>query len=172
MNAARIPFAGDEPTLLRAFLGHFRETLQRQCTGLDAAQVARRLEPSALTLGGLLSHLAFVEDHWFAVVLTGEEPAPEWRDVDWRADPDFEFHRARGRTPEELLAGHREACERSEALLDAALTRGGLDQLCARRRHGREVSLRWVLVHMVEEYARHCGHADLLRESIDGAVDL
>lgn len=168
-----IPFTGDETTLLRAFLDHHRETLQRQCSDLDVDGLGRRQPPSTLTLGGLLAHLCFVEDYWFSVVLHGNAPDPEWSDVDWRATPDHDFDGWPRWTPTELLARHRDFTRRSDALLEAALASGdGLDQLCATQRHGSDVSLRWVLIHMIEEYARHCGHADLLREAVDGVRDL
>lgn len=172
MKASGIPFAGDETAMLRGFLDHFRDTLQRQAAGLDATQLGQPLPPSTLSLGRLLAHLCFVEDHWFSVVLAGNDPDPEWRDVDWRASPDVDFDAWDRWSPDDLRARHRDFCARSEAALDAALATGGLDQLCARQRHGHDVSLRWVLVHMIEEYARHCGHADLIREALDGAVDL
>lgn len=167
-----LPFTGDETTLLRGFLQYFRDTLQRQASGLDAEQLGQPHPPSTLTLGGLVAHLCFVEDHWFSFIVAGHERDLEWRDVDWKVEPDHDFEQWHRWSPDELLARHRDFCDRSDALLDAALGEGGLDQLCARKRHGHDVDLRWVLIHMVEEYARHCGHADLIREAVDGAVAL
>jgi hypothetical protein len=90
--------------------------------------------------------------------------------VDWKADPDWDWHSAAGDTPEQLRALWRDAADRSRALVAKALADGGdLGRPCTRTwPDGRSPSLRWVLVHMIEEYARHNGHADLLRESIDG----
>ena len=124
-----------------------------------------------MTLGGLLKHLALVEDSWFTRWLH-DRPMPEpWAGVDWRSDPDWEFYSAADDSPEELLELWERSCRRSDAAIDEALADGGLDQLASRRgEDGHAPSLRWILVHMVEEYARHNGHADLLREAVDGQV--
>lgn len=169
-----IPPSGDEITLLRAFLDEQRATVRRQCADLDAVHLATALPPSSITLGGLLSHLAFVEDHWFSHVLLGRPYAPMWAEIDWRADPDRDWELAAGRGPAELLALHDGAIAASEAILDDVLaaTGGDLDRPAERSRHGRTVSLRWILLHLIEEYARHAGHADLVRESIDGRTAL
>ncbi|WP_141014273.1 DinB family protein [Nocardioides sambongensis] len=164
------PRAADETTMLRAFLDYHRATLLRQAEGLDAEQLGRSLPPSTMTLGGMLKHLAFVEDWWFNVTLLGDEPAPPWDTVDWEADGDWDWHSAAHDTPDglrTLLAG---AIARSEEILG---DRPDLERVAVRHRPGRSpVTLRWILVHMIEEYARHCGHADLIRESVDGATDL
>ena len=166
------PMVADEETMLLSFLDHFRDTVRRQTGGLDAAELATRLEPSTLTLGGLLKHLAFVEGFWFRYVLLGEDQAEPWASVDWRADPDWDHHSAADDSPEELRALLDAAVAAADAAVRAVLADGGVDALAVRERYGARPSLRWILVHMVEEYARHCGHADLIRESIDGAVDL
>lgn len=167
-----IPPAADEATTLTAFLDHVRATLLRQCEDLDADQLAQRLDPSPMCLGGMLKHLVFVEQWWFRVVFAGLEPDGVWADVDWEADEDWDWHSWRDQSPAELAAMLRAEAERSRATVAAALADGGLDTLAVREgRHGR-VSLRWILVHMVEEYARHCGHADLIRESVDGRTGL
>ncbi len=167
------PTTADEVTTLRAFLDHFRETLRRQCAGVGADGLAWRLAPATMTLGGMLKHLTFVEQWWFSIVLHGHEPAGIWADVDWEADEDWDWHSAAHDSPDQLRTWLDEAIATSDRLVDEALARGeGLDVLAARDRRGGPVSLRWILVHMVEEYARHCGHADLIRESIDGATDL
>ncbi|TYL49985.1 DinB family protein [Nocardioides sp. BGMRC 2183] len=164
------PFAADETTMLRSFLDYFRATVLRQADGLDADQLARPLAPSTMTLGGMLKHLAFVEDWWFNVTLLGDDPAPPWDTVDWEADGDWDWHSAADDTPEQLRGLLREAIGRSEQILGTA---PDLDRAAVRHRPGRSpVTVRWILVHMIEEYARHCGHADLIRESIDGATDL
>lgn len=161
-----------EVETLRAFLTQQRGTLRRQCEGLNAEQLNQPLPPSPITLGGLLKHLSFVEHWWFSQVLHGRDPVGLWADVDWDADPDWEWHTAAQDTPEELFALVDAEVARAEAALEEALAVGGLEQLAKRGRHGRNASLRWILVHMIEEYARHCGHADLVRESVDGATGL
>jgi uncharacterized damage-inducible protein DinB len=122
-----------------------------------------------MTLGGLLKHLAYVEDDWFSRALHGRDKAPPWDTVDWRADSDWDWHSAAEDTPEQLLTLWQDAVDRSRTLVAQALTNGGLDQPARRTwPDGRAPSLRWILCHMIEEYARHNGHADLLRESVDG----
>ena len=166
------PLVADEPTMLLAFLSYFRATLRRQTEGLDVAQLHTRLEPSTLTLGALLKHLALVESYWAIEVFAGEEPGEPWASADWDADPDWEMTTAAHDPPEELRRLFDTEVATADAIYRRAIRDGGLDSLAARERHGEHPSLRWILVHLVEEYARHCGHADLIRESIDGAVDL
>lgn len=160
--------AGERETLL-AFLDFHRAVIRRKAEGLDAAALARTAGSSTMTLGGMLSHLAFVEDFWFRYHLLGEEPSEPWRSADWAADGDWDWHRAAGMEPVELLAEFDEAVARSRAAMEG---REDLDAAAGRPpREGAElVTVRWVLVHMLEELARHAGHADLIRESIDGAV--
>lgn len=166
------PAAADEPTTLVAFLDFYRDTLRRQTEDLTAEQLRVTLGPSSLTLGGLLKHLAFVEDHWLRHVLTGEARGEPWASVDWRRVPDWDLDSAAEDSPAELRALYDQQVAAADALLRTALTAGGLDTLAVLERHGKRASLRWIVVHLIEEYARHCGHADLIRESIDGAVDL
>jgi hypothetical protein len=161
---------GESATLLGA-LERQRFYLGWKCGGLDAAGLRTTLPPSTITLGGLLKHLALVEDHYFSVRLLGRKPAAPWDTVDWDADPDWEWHTAADDAPEQLYALWRETVSRSRAAVAEALTRGGLDQPI---RHtwpdGRTPSLRRLLIDLIEEYARHVGHADLIRESVDGLV--
>jgi uncharacterized damage-inducible protein DinB len=125
--------------------------------------------PSSMTLGGMLKHLAYVEDSWLSVRLHGQDRQPPWDTVDWRADPDWDWHSAAHDTPEQLRELWQDAVDRSRVLVAEALADGGLDRLARRPwSDGRSPSLRWILLHLVEEYARHNGHADLLRESVDG----
>ena len=122
-----------------------------------------------MTLGGLLKHMALVESHWFSRWLHGQDRQPPWDTVDWATDPDWEWHSAADDTPEQLLTLWQETVAGSRRLVAEALAAGGLDRLARRTwPDGRAPSLRWILVHMIEEYARHNGHADLLRESVDG----
>jgi uncharacterized damage-inducible protein DinB len=163
------PLAADEITTLLGFLEFQRATLAWKCGGLDAAGLAATAASSSMTLGGMLKHLAYVEDQWFSRWLHGRDPAPPWDAVDWKADPDWDWHSAAEDTPEQLMALWRDTVARSRSLVTEALADGGLDQPSRRTwPDGRAPSLRWILVHMIEEYARHNGHADLLRESVDG----
>lgn len=166
-------YAGDEVSMLRQFLDYYRVTIRRQASGLSDAQLNQSLAPSDLTLGGMLRHLTFVEYWWFRYVLASKALQGIWADVDWDVDPDWDWHSAAGVAHADLDAALVDAIAESERHLDEALSRGGLDQPALRTRgEGETATLRWILVHMVEEYARHAGHADLIRESIDGATDL
>ncbi|HET6663845.1 MAG TPA: DinB family protein [Acidimicrobiales bacterium] len=159
---------GDELTLLSQFLDYHRATLVWKVSGLGRQQLGTRLEPSALTLAGLVKHMALVEDSWFGQVLLGRDEGEPWASVDWDDDPDWEFRTAVDDDPDALLALYTDACERSRA---AVAEVGDLDRLAAKRsRSGEQFNLRWIMLHMIEETARHNGHADLLRESIDGAT--
>jgi uncharacterized damage-inducible protein DinB len=166
-------FVNDEVTMLREFLDHYRATIRLQASGLTGEQLAQTHGPSDLTLGGMLKHLAGVEDYWFTYCLAGHDVIEPWKSVDWEADQDWDWHSAADDTHAELDALLVAAIARSEERLEAALERGGLDQPLSReRREGQTPTLRWLLIHMVEEYSRHAGHADLIRESIDGATDI
>jgi len=136
--------------------------------GLDAAQLDSRHPPSEMTLGGMLKHLALVEHSWIRRVFRGEAYAEPWASVDWEADVDWDWHSAADDSPEEIRA----LFDREVAAADRAVAGASLDDLAARPHHrtGERFSLRWILLHLVEEYARHNGHADLIRESIDGEV--
>jgi uncharacterized damage-inducible protein DinB len=130
------------------------------------------LAPSTMTLGGMLKHLALVEQWWFSEVLLGNPQAEPWASVDWDADADWDWHSAVDDSPEQLRATFDAATAASDDIIVATLLDGGLDRLSVResgRGHGA-FSLRWIILHMIEEYARHNGHADLLRESIDGVT--
>lgn len=167
------PPTGDETTLLRAYLTYHRDTLRRKTAGLADADLHRTLPPSTITLGSLLSHLAFVEDYWFGYVLQGRQPVEPWISLLWDEDEDADWHIATRLDGAGLRALHDDAVAASDAAVDQALSAAdgqGLDALAARDTRGQRVSLRWILLHMVEEYARHNGHADLVRESVDGAT--
>jgi uncharacterized damage-inducible protein DinB len=170
MDRTDPPLRADEATTLRAFLDYHRDTLRWKCAGLSQAQLAQSLAPSDMTLGGMMKHLALVESGWFEETFAGGSHMPPFDTVDWDADPDWEWHTAKDDTPEELLGLFDEACGRADAVLDEAVAGPGLDAESAgkSRREGTPFSLRWIVVHMIEEYARHNGHADLIRESIDG----
>jgi uncharacterized damage-inducible protein DinB len=163
--------AGEAETLL-AYLDYHRATLLQKVAGLDHEQLGRTLPPSTMTLGGLVKHLTLVEDSWFSVVLAGNPYAEPWDGIDWDADPDWEWRTGSTDGPEALLAAYADTVARVREIVDDVLARSGLDALSAKEsRHGDgRFSLRWILLHMLEEYARHNGHADLFRESIDGQV--
>jgi uncharacterized damage-inducible protein DinB len=162
------PDSGPELVQLTAFLDYQRETMLLKCDGLTREQLAQPLPPSPLTLAGLLNHLAKVEDTWFRVRFAGL-PEADWRaDAAGPAEPDWDFKNAASVAPEELRERYRTACAASREVVAQA---PDLDRLSARpRRDGPHVDLRWILIHMIEETARHAGHADLLREAIDGTV--
>ena len=165
-------FVNDEVTMLREFIDHYRATIRLQASGLTDEQLAQTHGPSDLTLGGMLKHLAGVEDYWFTYCLAGKDVIEPWKSADWESDDDWDWHSAADDTHAELDGLLVTAIARSDAELDAALERGDLNQLLTRKRERGTATLRWLLIHMVEEYSRHAGHADLIRESIDGATDL
>jgi uncharacterized damage-inducible protein DinB len=165
------PLAADEAATLLGFLDYQRATLAWKCAGLDGRALRVTVAASSVTLGGLLKHMAYVESNWFSEALYGRTRQPPWDTVDWKADRDWEWHSAAEDTPGQLLALWHDAVDNSRQLLAQALADGGLDQLARRTwPDGRAPSLRWILVHMIEEYARHNGHADLLREAVDGST--
>jgi uncharacterized damage-inducible protein DinB len=156
----------DERSVLVDYLRVYRLTMEMKCAGLDAGQLARRsVPPSTMSLLGLVRHMADVERHWFRRVMAGEDAPPLYwtegdADDDWTgaiADP-------------EVVARAWDDWRSEVGYAERYVT--GSDDLGIRgtMRDGKTVSLREVLVHMIEEYARHCGHADLLRERIDGRI--
>lgn len=164
------PYAGDEVTMLRAYLDYHRATFRWKTRGLTREQLAATHPPSTLTLAGLVKHLALVEDWWLAVNLRGTETTAPFTHVDFDADPEWEFRTAVDDDPEELHALYDAIVTACDAHVDAAAAEGGAEALSVRRNPRTEepVTLRWVLLHMIEEYARHNGHADLIREAVDG----
>jgi uncharacterized damage-inducible protein DinB len=167
------PLLADEVATLTGFLDYQRATLDWKCRGLSDEQLRVSLPPTSMTLGGMLKHLALVEDYWFTETVAGRPKPPPWSDVDWEADRDWEWHTAAQDSGEQLRTLWTERVERSRAVVAEQLASDQATGLA--RPHSAwggegEVSLRWVLVHMIEEYARHNGHADLLREAIDGAT--
>jgi uncharacterized damage-inducible protein DinB len=160
--------AGPELVMLSQYLDYQRETMLSKTDGLTRQQLAQQHPPSQLTLAGLLYHLSLVEEDWMEVRFAGLPDREPWASVDWEADPDWEFRTAAQLEPAQLQSRYRQACERSRHVVSSA---AGLDQLSVRAlRDGRHFALRWVLLHLIEETARHAGHADFLREAIDGTV--
>jgi hypothetical protein len=165
------PLAGTELEHLVGALDRLRTTFRWKADDLDAAGLRTRIGASSLTLGGLLKHLAFVEDFQSTVKLSGQAPGEPWNSVDWDADPAWPFTSAADDSPDELYALWESAVERARARLGAALADGGLDQLIhVSDDEGRHASLRRLVCDLIEEYGRHTGHADLLREAVDGLV--
>jgi pimeloyl-ACP methyl ester carboxylesterase len=163
------PLAAGETASILGFLDYQRATLAWKSAGLDSASLQAKVAASSMTLGGILKHLAFVEDWWFSHWLRGRDLQPPWHTVDWDTDPDWDWNSAAEDSPEQLFTLWQDAVARSRSLVAEALADGGLDGLAQRRwPDGRAPSLRWILLHMIEEYARHNGHADLIRESVDG----
>jgi uncharacterized damage-inducible protein DinB len=158
------PFVGDERTILTGYLDWHRQTLLHKCSGLTEEQLkTASAEPSNLTLLGLVRHMAEVERWWFSRRVAGHDlptlycpPESEDGDFDDVATAD----------PEKDFATFNEECERSRKAVENI----SLDYTFVHPRRGVDMGLRWVYVHMIEEYARHNGHADLIRERIDGAT--
>jgi Protein of unknown function (DUF664) len=162
--------AGEADMLLFA-LDRSRAQFAWKCGGLDAAGLSKPHPPSEMTLGGLLKHLALVEDRYTAAWLTGQSIGLPWDAVDFDADPDWEWRTAADNSPGELYGLWRGAVARSRAAMTRVLADGGLDQASKfTTRSGRSPNLRRMLVDLHDEYARHVGHADLLREAVDGLV--
>jgi uncharacterized damage-inducible protein DinB len=164
------PLRGSEVDTLRSFLAYHRETFRWKTQDLNQQQLATPLSPSTMTLGGMMKHLAVVESSWFSEDFRGGPLMAPFDTAPWEEDRDWEWHTAAQDSPEQLRALFDDAVTRSDRIIEEALARGGLDQLSVAKDHrtGEPYSLRWILVHMIEEYARHNGHADLIRESIDG----
>lgn len=149
--------------MLTAWLDYHRSTLLSKCELLDGTALVRAgVPPSSLTLLGLVRHMTYVEWYWFVRTLAGE-PSPPPISLD--DDRDADFNDLQPATAMEDVERFLRQCEQSRAVLDRY---GDLDSRAASTK--RPVSLRWILLHMIEEYARHNGHADLLREQVDGVV--
>jgi hypothetical protein len=165
------PVAGTETETLIGSLERQRRTFAWKCADLDADGLRATVGASTMTLGGLLKHLALVEGHYFSYRLLGRSPGAVFEAVDWDTDPNWEWRTAADDSPDELRTLWRDAIAQSRANLAEALATGGLDQpLAVGWPDGRTPSLRRMLVDLVEEYSRHTGHADLIRESVDGRV--
>ncbi len=158
---------GDERAVLLAVLDYYRAVLHRKASGLTQEQLATTIEPSNLTLAALILHMAIVEDGWFSRRFGRQTGNEFFRSIPWHEQPDWEMDEAPSMPWSELEAYYLDAIEESRAVVAAAES---LDELGAPTEGRPDVNLRWILIHMIEEYARHCGHADLLRERIDGAT--
>ncbi|GAA2342259.1 DinB family protein [Dactylosporangium salmoneum] len=164
MTRAPVPFVGDEADQLARWLDFHRETVHLKCAGLAEGDAWKAPLPASplSTVAGLVQHLTAVESYWFERVVAGLDTPMRWTDE----DPDLEWRRRPGAGLAEALSEYRAQCDVSRRLA------AGLDPsaLCEGRRHGRQVSVRWVLLHMIEETARHNGHLDAVRELVDGVV--
>jgi hypothetical protein len=166
------PVTADERTTLTEFLDYFRSVLLRKADGLDETQARQQIGVSQMDMLGLIRHMAGVEQWWFSHAFAGSDEPEIWPS---EADPDADWHHGPDDTLAVAVAALHEQIAKARAIVAATKS---LDQVTSidvgppdnPDRFGRR-SLRWVMVHMIEEYARHCGHADVLRENIDGAVD-
>ena len=158
------PRVGDEVAVLTGFLDYHRATFEQKCAGLPPQRLSEHsVEPSSMTLHGLVRHLAGVERWWFQIQFAGlDEPMLFYSDD----DPGQDFDSLEGDVEAAFEVWRRE-CARSRKIVAAAAS---LDATGRARRDGEPFSLRWLLVHLIAEYARHNGHADLLREGLDGAT--
>jgi hypothetical protein len=165
------PVAGTEADTLVGSLERQRRIFAWKTGNLDAVGLRATTAASTMTLGGLVKHLALVEDDWLSQKLMGNAPAEPWADIDWDVDPDWEWRTGAEDSPEDLNALYAAAVARSRANVAQAMAEGGLGRPADFTwPDGRSPSLRRMLVDMIEEYGRHCGHADILREAVDGLV--
>jgi hypothetical protein len=165
------PLSGTEAEHVLGALDRLRWTFRYKADELDAAGLDTTIGSSSLTLGGLLKHLAVQEDHNFTVKMDGAPMPDAWAANGWDDDPDWEFSSASADLPDDLYASYDAAVERSRRRLAARLAQGGLDQqIAVAEQVGEPVSLRRLANDMVEEYGRHTGQADLIREAVDGRV--
>jgi hypothetical protein len=165
------PFAGTEVEHLVGALDRLRATFRWKAGHLDAAGLAVHVGASSLTLGGLLKHLAAMEDYAFTVKMLGEPLGEPWEGFGWDGSNDWEFTSAAEDRPAELYALYDGAVDRARKRLAVALADGGLDQrVNFSGSDGTQATLRRLLCDMLEEYGRHTGHADLIREAVDGVT--
>jgi hypothetical protein len=165
------PPAGTEVEQIVGALERLRTTFRWKADDLDSAGLTTTIGASTLTLGGLLKHLAACEDYKFTHVMRGEPWGEPWASTGWDGSTDWDFESAVDDTPESLYELWDGAVRRSRERLGAALADGGLDQeIHASVRDGRHFNLRRLVCDLIEEYGRHTGHADLIREAVDGRV--
>lgn len=164
------PFAADEVETLKGYLDYQRSTLEWKTRGLTTEQLRTRAIPtSVMTLGGILGHLAWVESYWFEEVTAGQKPPAPWDTMDFAADEDADWALGNSIDADEVRSLWMANVERSRCVVDEAVAKpDGLGTVVEAWGGRAQVSVRWVITHMIEEYARHNGHADILREAIDG----
>ena len=169
-SESRPPRPGEKESLL-ATLERNRRTFAWKTADLNESGLRARTAASSLTLGGLIKHMALVEADWFAVKTAGQQHGEPWDSVDFDSDPDWEWTSSISDSPEELQSLWRAAVERSRHLLDEVIRERGLDGSASLTwPDGRTPTIRAMVLDMIEEYARHTGHADILRESVDERV--
>ncbi len=158
------PFMAGERESLEAWLEFYRETLPVKVGGLTAAQLCQpSVPPSTLTIVGIVRHLSDVERYWFSNVVAGTAQPARYK----AEDPDADFNGYSAKSALHDVAAHAEELATARGM---AATAKDLDAPLPGLRHGQELNLRWVYTHMIEEYARHLGHMDLLRESLDATT--
>ena len=162
VDRRRAPYGEGEREALDSWLDFHRATLLTKMEGLDEEQVRRAMVASGLSLLGLVKHLTAVEHGWFAMgfAQSGEPPLFYTKE-----DPDADFRIEESESTEEIVSGYLRTCERSRGIAAG----GSLDETFEHPHRG-SIDLRWILLHMIEETARHNGHADMIRELIDGAT--
>lgn len=160
-----VPGTGDEKVMLSAFLDRYRDNILFKLDDISTEQASRRIVPSATTLLGVVKHLAYVERGWFQHRFAGRREAYPWPEDD--PDPDIDFRIGPDDTVETVRGLYEQECAISREIVAGA----SLDDVAASSPPGRgPFNLRWIVVHMIEETARHAGHADILRELTDGAI--
>src|SRR4051812_23691320 len=165
------PMAAGEVEHIVGALERLRATFRWKADGLTAEQLRIGIGASALTIGGLLKHLAFAEDYMFTTKLRGDSPGEPWDSIGGRPSDDWSFESAKDDPPEVLYSLYDGAVARSRQRLQEALEEGGLGPpVDMGTGGGRHANLRRMLCDFLEEYGRHTGHADLIREAIDGRV--
>jgi hypothetical protein len=157
------PYSGDERAVVGWLLDYHRQVLVGKVVGISDEDARTTIATSDLTLLGLVRHLAGVEQYWFGEVFLGLNETSHWDDPD---DRDRDFHPLPNDTLADALQVLNAEIERARRVASSA----SFDTPADGQREGQPVSLRWIMVHLVEEYARHCGHADLLRQAIDGVT--
>ncbi|MGC2169468.1 MAG: DinB family protein [Acidimicrobiales bacterium] len=159
-----IPFSGPERLQLDAWLDFYRATVLIKCDGLTETQLKDRpVSTSTMSLLGLVRHLTFVEQVWFEDCFAGRDVVAYYKT---ESDRELDFTDLDSDDVEEVFARY----DRARALSRELALGHELDEMCARPRRGGDVDLRWIYIHLIWEYARHCGHADLIRELIDGTT--
>ena len=164
-DTGRVAAVADERTTLETFLDYYREAVKIKLRGLSEEDARRRLVPSATTLSGLIKHLCRVEASWFQYRLAQENPEDLPALRGWIDDPERDFRVGPHETVDALIAQYDEQC----ALSRQAAAGFDLGHVVPHPALG-QVSARWIYVHMIEETARHAGHADILREQLDGST--
>jgi len=165
------PFAGTEAEHVLGSLDRLRATFRWKADGLDADQIHRPMPSSTLTVAGLLKHLAAQEDYAALVKIAGQPMPAVWDDNDWDGDNDWEFTSAAGDSPETLYALYDGAVTRARDSVLSTLAERGLDgDSAVTLEDGSKASVRRILFDLLEEYGRHTGHLDLVREAVDGRV--